>query len=179
MFEKLWNNFHLELLNFIRNKVSDQAVAEDILQDVFIKVHQRIDSLQDIKQLNAWLYRICKNAIIDHYRTNKTLQLNEQQIDAVVAPTETHSEHRQLNRCIQNLIEELPEQYNQILLSSELEQEKQQTIAERQELSLAAVKSRIKRGRLLLKQKLHACCDFEFNDGLPDAICKNQCGCST
>lgn len=180
MFDKIWQDFHQQLLAFIIGKVGDKALAEDILQEVFIKVHKNIDAVNEIKQLNAWLYQICRHAIIDHYRSKKNdTGQNDDEIAKLVAVEESSADQVQLNTCIGILIADLPEQYRNILLASELEQEKQQSIAEKQQLSLTAVKSRIKRGRQQLKQKLQACCDFEFKENGPEAICKSQCGCST
>ena len=179
MFEKIWQDFHQKLLAFIIKKVSDKALAEDILQEVFIKVHKNLDTLNELTNLNAWLYQICRNVIIDHYRSKKIVyEHNDAELEQLISTQESSDDQAQLNRCINILIADLPEQYRNILSSSELAQEKQQAIADQQQLSLAAVKSRIKRGRKQLKEKLDACCDFEFKANGPQATCKNQCGCS-
>ncbi len=67
MIESIWKKFNQQLLAFIRFKVKDKSVAEDILQDVFIKVFQNLDSLQDKEKLRSWLYSISRNAIYDYY----------------------------------------------------------------------------------------------------------------
>jgi RNA polymerase sigma-70 factor (ECF subfamily) len=82
-----------------------------------------------------------------------------------------------LNRCIALLIADLPEKYSDILVRSELQEEKQQAIADKYQLSLVAVMSRIIRGRSQLKKRSQACCDFEFNEFGPQASCKSHCGC--
>ena len=71
MIENIWKQFHQQLLGFIASKVNDQAMAEDILQDVFIKVLNNIDSLSAADKLQPWLYQICRHAIIDYYRSKQ------------------------------------------------------------------------------------------------------------
>ncbi|KGJ90627.1 RNA polymerase sigma factor SigZ [Thalassotalea sp. ND16A] len=176
MIESIWNNFHQQLFNFIQSKVNDHALAEDILQNVFIKVHSNIDSLTSADKLQSWLYQICRNAIIDYYR-QKRLDISDDDPDMFIAENQNAYDRQQLNRCLRILIADLPENSRDILIDSELEQVQQKTIAKNNGLSLASVKSRIQRGRVQLKHKLQACCDFEFKEGGPELNCKNQCGC--
>jgi hypothetical protein len=56
--EQVWEDFHAPLQQFIRRHVSDGSTAEDILQDVFLKIHQRIETLKDVQKLESWLYQI-------------------------------------------------------------------------------------------------------------------------
>ena len=69
--EHIWQEFADKLGRFIRARVSDRATAEDILQDVFVKIQKRLGQLQDPAKLQGWIYLIARNAIIDHYRTRK------------------------------------------------------------------------------------------------------------
>src|SRR6202051_4350002 len=66
--EQLWDAFHEPLQQFIRRRVSNEATAEDVLQDVFLKIHQRVETLKDVKKLESWIYQITRNPIIDSYR---------------------------------------------------------------------------------------------------------------
>jgi len=184
MIEQIWRQFHQQLLVFIRAKVNDHAIAEDILQDVFVKVHQNIGHLTNQSKLQPWLYQICRNTIVDFYRSKALIVVSSNLDDSLVkdlnetiTAKESHQDQEQLNRCIALLIADLPEKYSDILVRSELLEQKQQIIADQEKLSLAAVKSRIIRGRDQLKKKLQACCDFEFDELGPQASCKSHCGC--
>jgi len=179
MIENIWNTFHAQLLGFISSKVGNQDCSEDILQDVFVKVIKNIHTLSDDQKLQPWLYQICRHSIIDYYRAKPSHpQANDQAtLDALMADTETHEQQAQLSRCLHTLINALPENVSALLRDSELEQIKQKDMAHKHQLSLAATKSRILRGRALLKKKLMACCEFEFSEQGPQANCQNQCGC--
>ncbi|WOH37044.1 RNA polymerase sigma factor SigZ [Thalassotalea fonticola] len=176
MIETIWKTFHQQLFNFINSKVNDPATAEDILQEVFIKVHKNIENLTSKDKLQPWLYQICRNTIIDFYRVKK-LDTNSEDLELIADEQQDESDQVQLSRCIRTLISDLPDGISSILFDSELQQVKQQNIADKHQLSLAAVKSRIKRGRVQLRNKLQACCDFEFKESGPEADCKNNCGC--
>lgn len=66
--EQLWETFSVPLQQFIRRRVPDPHSAEDILQDVFLKIHARIDTLHSRDRVAAWIYQIARNAIADYYR---------------------------------------------------------------------------------------------------------------
>jgi len=70
--ERVWETFHVPLQQFIRRRVSDETAAEDLLQDVFLDIHQHIDTLRDVKKLESWIYQVTRNAIIDYYRSKRT-----------------------------------------------------------------------------------------------------------
>jgi len=176
MVEIIWRQFHQQLLVFIYSKVNDHAIAEDILQEVFIKVYQKIERLTDKDKLQPWLYQICRNTIIDFYRSKKLVILNDS-LSGEIAEEQTPQDQAQLNRCITLLITNLPDKYNDILMRNDLHGEKQQEIAKLHNLTIAAVKSRVIRGREQLKNKLQACCDWEFNELGLEASCKSNCGC--
>lgn len=179
MIEKIYQQFQQQLLKFIIAKVGDVAIAEDILQDVFVQVINKLDTLQDQTKLTPWLYQICRNKIIDYYRLKKlpTVSLAYSETAELVASGAHYSDIEQLERCIVMLIKDLGETFSPILLASEIQEHKHKDIAQSQQLSLSAVKSRVRRGRLLLREKLEACCNIEFNQQGIESDCKQQCGC--
>jgi RNA polymerase sigma-70 factor (ECF subfamily) len=69
--EQVWHVFHAPLLQFIRARVADEGNAEDILQEVFLKIHQHIETLKDVKKLESWVYQITRHARIDYYRSKE------------------------------------------------------------------------------------------------------------
>ena len=66
--EELWQLVHDGLRAFIAKRVSDQGHADDILQNVFVRVHQQIDTVNDPRLIVSWIYQVTRNVIIDHYR---------------------------------------------------------------------------------------------------------------
>ena len=56
--ETIWYEFSVPLKGFILKRVEDEAAADDLLQDVFVKVHRHLDSLNNEMRLESWLYQI-------------------------------------------------------------------------------------------------------------------------
>lgn len=74
--KQVWTSYSEELKKFIISKVKNTAFADDILQDTFIKVHTKLDTLKDITKLKSWCFRIAQNSILDHWKSNnKTYEI--------------------------------------------------------------------------------------------------------
>jgi len=159
--EHIWHEFAEKLGQFIRARVSDPATAEDILQDVFVKIQKRLGQLQDPAKLQSWIYLIARNAVIDHYRSRKeTVEVPETLMD------EREPESAELNdlkAAFRRMIYGLPEPYREAVVLTELEGLTQKELANRLGISLSGAKSRVQRGRQQLKKMLLDCCRFEFD----------------
>jgi len=176
--EALWKEYHAALRRFIRRRISDEATADDLLQDVYIKVHSSIGSLKDRERVHAWLYRIARNTIIDYYRTRKlTGRIPEGLSDPGTGDRRILNE---LSSCVQPMIDRLAEPYREALILSELRGLTQKDIAEKQGISLPGAKSRVQRGRRKLKEMMLECCHYEFDrrGGIYDYERKKH-GCRT
>ncbi len=159
---QIWQEFSQSLLDFIRKRVDDPYDAEDILQDVFVKIHTHIDTLQDNGRLVPWLYQITRNTIIDYYRTRRpTVDLPES-LSVDPEPIESHPK-AQLAFGLHDLIQTLPPKYRQAITLTELHGLKQTELADRLGISVSGAKSRVQRGRQMLRQALLDCCHFEFD----------------
>lgn len=66
--EAIWQDFHARLLAFIARRVPDRDNAEDILQEVMLRIHRHAGELEHTAAVGAWIHRITRNAIADHYR---------------------------------------------------------------------------------------------------------------
>ncbi len=159
--EQIWNEFSGRLGQFIRARVADPATAEDILQDVFVKIQVRLGQLKDATKLQGWIYLIARNAIIDHYRTRKETVAVPEELAAKEEPQVPEIEA--LKAAFRRMIDSLPEPYREALVLTELEGLKQQELADRVGISLSGAKSRVQRGREQLKAMLTECCAFEFD----------------
>lgn len=159
--EHIWQEFAEKLRQFIRTRVNDPATAEDILQDVFVKIQARLGQLKDPAKLQSWIYLIARNAIIDHYRTRKeTVEVPE---TLPAEPEPDDGELEELKASFRRMIYSLPEPYREALVLTEFEGLTQQQLADRLGISLSGAKSRVQRSRDQLRDMLHECCTFEFD----------------
>ncbi|MEW6306361.1 MAG: sigma-70 family RNA polymerase sigma factor, partial [Verrucomicrobiota bacterium] len=114
--ENIWHEFADKLRRFIRGRVRDDAAAEDILQDVFVKIHGRVEQLREPGKLQGWLYLIARNAIIDYYRTRKeTVEVPE----SLAAEAEEPGELEGLKAAFRRMIYSLPEPYREAVVLTE------------------------------------------------------------
>jgi RNA polymerase sigma-70 factor (ECF subfamily) len=147
---------------FLRRRVRDDATADDLTQETLLKVYRSRAALRDGTRIEAWLYRVARTTLIDHYRRKKpTEELPE--VLAAESGEEVDSLRSAIAASTRRFLEELPESYREPVRLAELEGLPLAKIALRLDLSLTAVKSRVRRGRQMLKAKLQACCRFEFD----------------
>lgn len=162
--EQVWEAFHTPLQQFIRRRVSSEATAEDVLQDVFLKIHQHMDTLKDVKKLESWIYQITRNAIIDAYRSGRpTTPLEAQEVLDLPVELPDDDVVSELLPCVRAMVRGLPAPDRQALVLTEYQGLTQKELAERLGLSFSGAKSRVQRAREKLKQQLLECCHFELD----------------
>lgn len=162
--EEIWSQFNQILLNFIQSKVSNKHDAEDILQNVFIKIYKNIDDLKTETKLESWIFQITRNAIIDYYRARKTDFLLAEVEEICELPPETEKNMNQkISLCLSDLIEELPKKYQEPLNLYEFKNHKHKEISKKLNISVSGSKTRVQRARIKLKEMLIKCCDFELD----------------
>lgn len=162
--ERVWETFHAPLQQFIRRRVSDDATAEDLLQDVFLNIHQHVETLRDVKKLESWIYQVTRNAIIDYYRSiRKTTTLEEPEALQLTEDLPDEDVISELFPSVRAMVMSLPAQDRQALILTEYQGLTQKELAERLGLSISGAKSRVQRARAKLKQQLLACCHFELD----------------
>jgi RNA polymerase sigma-70 factor, ECF subfamily len=151
------------LRDFIVRRVEDPATADDITQDVLVRIYRARGERAEIVSMPAWLHRIARNAIIDHYRTrqaDRPLPIDDALDHAVDEREEAEPNQatQQLARCLRPLIDQLPDKYRQAVTLVDLDGHTQVATARALGLSLSGTKSRVQRGRRQLRQLLTACC---------------------
>jgi len=193
--EEIWEDLHHRLLSFIRGRVSNLQDAQDILQEVFIRIHKNVGRLNDAQSVTGWAYQITRNAIVDHYRAGakdadarmrliRAADSNEE-IANVVADDDRA--RRELAGCLEPLMRSLPPHYSQAIELSELGGLTQKEAAERVGLSVPGMKARVQRGRRKLREALLDCCrvevdrrggvvDYEFKGGDSGGGCESGDG---
>ena len=162
--EAVWSHLSSDLRWFIRRRVPDDHVADDLLQETFVRVHRNIGTLQETERLAAWVYRIARNVVHDHHRkaANATVPLADAEPAGDEGPCES-SIVRGGIPWLDEMIRSLPDGYREAVQLAEIEELTQKDVADRLGLSLSGAKSRIQRGRAMLKDVLEACCSFELD----------------
>jgi len=159
--EQIWKEYQGKLRAFIYVRINDNAVTDDILQDVFLNIHTQLETLKDNRKLESWLYQITRHAVIDYYRSRK---LSEPLPDDLMQTINTNNQTEQeLTSCLEPMINQLPDKYREAIFLSDISGMKQKDVAKKLGLSLSATKSRIQRGRVILKGLFFECCEINLN----------------
>ncbi len=160
--ETIWDRFCCRLLAFIRGRVSDEAEAEDILQEAFLRIHQHLCCLPDTDKMDAWVYQIARNLIIDYYRRRRELVDLPESLPAEADLPEDEPD-AELALSLQEMIAGLPEPYRQALILTGYGGLSTKEMAASQGLSLSGAKSRVQRARRMLHDMFLDCCHFEMD----------------
>ncbi|NVK10111.1 sigma-70 family RNA polymerase sigma factor [Tenacibaculum sp.] len=172
-FNKIWDTYKDHLLNFVNTKVNDKHIADDILQEVSLKLYKSLAKEIEIKNYKNWLFQVTRNTIADYYRKQvkqNKIAINQPETNINFAP------------CVCDLSsfiiqQYLHKKYSEPLYLSDIEQKPQQEIADTLNLSLTATKSRIQRGRKKLKELAIECVDISYNNKgqITDFTLKKNC----
>lgn len=146
---------------FIRRRVRDSDIADDLTQDVFLKVQANLRSKPSDERLSVWVFAIARNTVTDHYRREAIRRhepITDQEISASDTTTESDVAVKELSHCAAHMIGQMPRPYQDALRLSDLDGASQREVARRQSISLSGVKSRVQRARQQLRQMVLDCC---------------------
>lgn len=161
--ESIYTDFHSKLHRFIAGRVSDPDTAEDILQDVYLKIHAKMDGLREEDRLESWVYQITRNAIIDYYRRARPKGQDELSESLASPPDDEPDAVSQLASSVKGMLGCLDDKYREALELTELQGLSQVELATRLDITVSGAKSRVQRAREKLKEAFLDCCHFEFD----------------
>ena len=160
--EEIYDRFDADLGAFVRSRVGDPIAAEDVLQNVYLKIHSRIGTVRDEEKIAPWVFRVARNAVTDYYRAKRPAQeLGE--VPEPLADPEGDDLERGLSKAVRDMMEGLPPEHREALRLTEYEGLTQKELAERLGIGLSGAKSRVQRARTRLKAMLLDCCHFELD----------------
>ncbi len=154
---KTWNATNERLYNFVNQQVKDAELAKDIVQDVFIKVFSKIDTLKNKDKIVSWIFQITRNEIVSHYRKHRHQTSSEHLPEPATLEEDMTKEFAD---CIIPMMASLPEKYREAVQLSEIENMPQKELAQKLGISYSGAKSRVQRGREALKALLEDCCSI-------------------
>lgn len=176
----VWNEFSGQIRGYLLKKVKVEDDADDLLQEIFIKIHSNLTGLKDEKKLAPWIYQIVRNSLTDYYRKKnlETTELNEE-VTASEDALEEDIYSQCVSGCLKVFMDRLPDKYKVPLELSDIRGLKQKDIAEQMNLSYSGLKSRVQRGRDMIKDMFIDCACISA-DGKPNlehkscGICSSQ-----
>ncbi|GEL20985.1 sigma-70 family RNA polymerase sigma factor [Pseudonocardia asaccharolytica] len=185
--EQMWREVMAQLRAFVRRRIADPDRADDLVGEILLRVHQRLDSVDDRARLANWVFRVARNAVIDEYR-----RAGRDRERLVPTPVDSPAEGpvpgnedstgavEELAKCLRPLLGGLPPDQRRAVELIDLDGWPQSRAARSEGVSLSGMKSRVQRGRRRLADLLGQCCELTLDArGLPmDYTAQQRCDCA-
>ena len=157
-----WEAHWRELGAWLRSSSGQREVAEDLLQDVFVKAMRQGPQFCSVGNARAWLFEVARNTLHDHFRRrHQSVELDDQ----LPEPDEEGlSPIDRLVSCLPRVLGELSEADREVISLCDLQGMSQQDYALLAGLTLPAAKSRILRARRRLKDQLTRQCQVRLDE---------------
>jgi RNA polymerase sigma-70 factor (ECF subfamily) len=167
---EIYDQYYRRVRKFILHTVRNEWVADDLVQETFIKINNNLESVRDAARLQAWIFKIAHNICRDYFRQQgKTANLGLEEISGEPAPAKVPTsqkelEQGQMRKCVFGLVNFLPESLRSVIILSDISEFSQREIAEILGISVENVKIRLHRARKKLKALLEKHCVFEVDE---------------
>ena len=160
--ESVWSAFDDGLRGFVRSRVRDRHAADDILQEVYLRIHTHIGGLRDEERVQAWVFQVARNAIADHFRRSRpTVVLTD--VPVQIDDSADGQAAQALACSVRQFVDALSPNYRDALVLTEYEGLTRVQLADRLGISVSGAKSRVQRARNQLKAALLACCHVQLD----------------
>lgn len=186
--ETIWAEVGASLERFVRRHVADPHAAEDVVAEVMLKIHEHLGTVDDTERITAWVFRIARNAITDHYRRTGRRREDADTVDDLVGDDaadgwldDQTAVLGDLASCIRPLVDALPGDFRRALELTDLEGRTQAEAARIEGVSVSGMKSRVQRGRRLFTALVRNCCEVttDSRGELVDfQLRADGCGCN-
>ncbi|PLT48059.1 RNA polymerase sigma factor SigZ [Paenibacillus pasadenensis] len=154
--EQLWEEYHEAVRKFVLHKTNRHPDADDIVQMTFMKAYEGLARLQDEEKRRAWIYQIARNSIVDHFRKTKRADALPEQV-AMAEEEPAAACNSEAAEGMMSILARLPDKYREALELSELQGMSQKQLSEQLHLSYSGAKSRVQRGRELVREMMTSC----------------------
>jgi RNA polymerase sigma-70 factor (ECF subfamily) len=166
--ERSWQELIRAVRSYVGRRVTNPADRDDLVQEVLLRVHRGLTSLKDQTSPGPWIFGIAHNAVVDHWRKRGrggSVPIDEAEINIGELVDETDDGdllQQTVATYLADMVTRLESPYRETLILTELQGMKYIDAARRLGISLAAVKSRVLRGREMLRKALIRCCEIEL-----------------
>jgi RNA polymerase sigma-70 factor (ECF subfamily) len=161
-----WQDIERRLRPYVARRVASVADVDDVLQEIFVRIHRALSSLRDGESFGGWVYRVAQSTIADAARTRarSVLQLVDETPDIATQEVDGSDDlESELGACVALFVARLPAPYREAVTLTELEGLTQKDAAEMLGVTLSAMKSRTLRGREKIRGMFEECCSISVD----------------
>lgn len=156
-----WDSHQQELCAFLLLRINDPHEADDVLQEIFIKLLLQSHAFCGVQNTRAWLFRVARNTLTDYFRKKKNFVALSADLALETNPKQPIVE---LETCLLRNLADLPDDDRSVIECCDLSGQNQQTYALHHNLTLSAVKSRLLRARKKLRDRIILNCSVRFDE---------------
>ncbi|MEA2724833.1 MAG: polymerase sigma-70 factor, subfamily [Gemmatimonadales bacterium] len=167
---------HASFLAFLERRVGSREVAEDILQEAFVRSLDRVDSIRKTDSAVAWFYRVLRNAIADHFRRQEVRDRTLTQVSAEAGdedPTADEELEAVVCACVMDLVDTLKPEYAAAVRRVDLDGASVRSYAEETGITVGNAGVRLHRAREALRRQVARACGTCATHGCLDCQCRN------
>ncbi len=165
IFLELYDQYYDRVKKFILLLVKDEWVADDLIQETFVRVNKNMDKVREPEKISSWIFRIAYNLSQDHFIRKKKASLKSSEaIESFEIPTIKKIEQQQMGNCVQKKIDLLPESMRLVLILGDIMEFSHKEIAEILSITENNSKVRLHRARKQFKSVLKENCTFEHDE---------------
>lgn len=157
-FEQLYNLYSLRLYGFLLKLVKDDEIAQDLLQDVFIKIWQNRDAFDTGKNFRPYLFRIAENSVVDFFRKVACDKMLEKKLSLAYSEIYSHIEETIFSRengvILNQAIEQLPPQCKLVFTLCKLEGKSYKEVSQMLGISVATISNHLQKASQVIRRKV-------------------------
>ncbi len=165
---EIHDQYYHRVRKFILASVKNEAAADDLAQETFIKIQENLESLRDPEKISSWIFSIAHHLCQDYFRVLRKSSSREEIHEGLVAlqetPVQKELEQGEMSRCVQDKLSLLPEAQRSIIIFADSMGFSHQEIADLFGLTVENVKVRLHRARNEMKAILEKECTFEVDE---------------
>ena len=176
------SNYREKVFRYFLQKTENEDLSHDLSQEVFMRVVKHSDQLNSVNDLNAWIFRIARNLLIDHYRRNnssKEVASMEEEMDTSAPNIDQKEWIESMLECQKSFLERLDTETRFLIQKADIEGISQKELAEDLGMVYATLRSKIQRGRTQLKKMFLKACEMEYDAAGHIASCSYKSSCSS
>jgi RNA polymerase sigma-70 factor (ECF subfamily) len=161
-----WHDIERRLRPYVARRVASPSDVNDVLQEIFVRIHRGLSALRDGESFGGWVYRVAQSVIADAARARARSPLEVvDETPELPAPEGDEQDDlaSELGACVALFVARLPPPYREAVTLTELEGLTQKDAAEMLGVTLSALKSRTLRGREKIRSMFEECCSISVD----------------
>jgi RNA polymerase sigma-70 factor (ECF subfamily) len=165
-----------QFLGFLKKRISSADVAEDLLQNAFVKSMESGGDIRDEERVVAWFYRVLRNSVIDYYRQSGRTR---HELSGILSDLDCYGKaapeaENEICQCVNPLLQNLKPEYREALITIDLGEGSLADLASRAGITDGNAAVRVHRAREAMRKQVQLTCGACAEHHCVDCHCKHR-----